>query len=96
VVKCGVPQPLNELDDLDPKEYALRVVVPRWLGGFEDRVRCALGRVGFLIERLIIKPDDSMATFWVRPAAERLRVPRNDRWSSYRAYVGLVASPGCG
>lgn len=68
MVECGVPQPLNELDDLDPKEYAFRVVNPRWSGGFEDRVRCALERAGFVIERLVINPDDSMATFWLRPS----------------------------
>lgn len=61
-----MPQPLNEMDDLDPKEYALRVVTPYWLGSFEDRVRCALERVGFQIERLVINPDNSMATFWLR------------------------------
>jgi hypothetical protein len=61
-----VQQPLNQMDDLDPKEYALRVVNPRWLGGFEDRVRCALERAGFEIDRLDINPDESMATFWVR------------------------------
>jgi hypothetical protein len=61
-----MPQPLHEADDLDPKEYALRVVNPRWLGNLEDRVRCALERVGFEIERLVTNPDDSMVTFWLR------------------------------
>lgn len=68
MVECGVPQPLNALDDLDPKEYAFRVVNPRWLGSFEDRVRCALERASFVIERLDINPDESMATFWMRPS----------------------------
>lgn len=63
-----MPQQFHELDDLDPKEYALRVVNPRWLGNLEDRVRCALERVGFGIERLVTNPDDSMVTFWVCPA----------------------------
>lgn len=61
-----MPQSLHEHDDLDPKEYALRVVNPRWLGNLEDRVRCALERVGFLIERLLTNPDDSMVSFWVQ------------------------------
>ena len=61
-----MPQPLHELDDLDPKEYALRVVNPYWMGGLEQRVRYALERTGFEIERLVTNPDDSMVTFSVR------------------------------
>ena len=42
---------VNELDDLDPKEYALRVVNAWWAGGLEQRVRYALEKDGGLLGR---------------------------------------------
>lgn len=61
-----MPQLLNELDDLDPKSYALRVVNPYWMGGVEQRVRYALEITGFEITRMLTNPDGSMVTFWLR------------------------------
>ncbi len=65
---CDVPEPLHEVDDLDPKDYAFRVVNPYWMGGLEQRVRCALARTGFAITRMLTNPDESMVTFWLRPS----------------------------
>jgi hypothetical protein len=61
-----VPEPHNQLDDLDPKEYAFAVVNPYWMGGLEQRVRYALESTGFEITRMLTNPDESMVTFWLR------------------------------
>src|SRR5262245_28336331 len=86
-----MPHPIHEQDDLDPKEFALRVVTPA--PSFEDHVRSALERVGFEIERLIINPDDSMATCWVR----RLRpLPHLENLDTARAtLLAALSNAGC-
>lgn len=88
-----MPQPHHSLDDLDPKEYALRVVNPHWLTSFEDRVRGALEQVGFEIERLVISPDDSMATFWVRPAQPLAHLETLD--AARAALQAALTNAGC-
>ena len=65
-VDCDMPEAQHPVDDLDPKAYALRVVVPVWMGSLEDRVRCALQRTGFQIDRLLPSDDCSIVSFWVR------------------------------
>ena len=60
-----MPAPHDELDDLDPKEYALRVVTPYWMSSLEQRVRYALERTGFEITRILTNPDESMVSFWM-------------------------------
>lgn len=61
-----MPAPHDELDDLDPVEYAFRVVNPYWMGGLEQRIRYALESTGFEITRMLTNADGSMVNFWLR------------------------------